>query len=86
MEQVAKIEGVLDNTKAAIDGIWQQVHNIVAANTQQAQIASTLADNVTKVTHLADEMVSEGDAVDTEINHLEQLSSELNKSIAQFKV
>jgi methyl-accepting chemotaxis protein len=86
VSQVAKIESVLSTTKEAIDSIQQQVHNIVAANTQQAQIASTLAENVTKVTELADQMVEEGDTVDNEINHLDGLSSQLRDSIAQFNV
>jgi methyl-accepting chemotaxis protein len=86
VDQVAKIEDVLETTTHAINDIQQQVHNIVAANTQQAQIASDLAHNVEKVSDLADKMVDEGSAVDNQISYLNNLSEQLTQSISRFKL
>ncbi|MDF2176801.1 methyl-accepting chemotaxis protein [Aliiglaciecola sp. CAU 1673] len=86
VQQVGEIQQVLDDTLANIGQIQERMHNIAAANSQQAAIAEEVAKNVGQVHELADESVHETADVKDSMRQLEELSSGLNRVLKQFRV
>lgn len=84
--RVGEIQNVLDNAFTGVEKIQQQMQSIVVANTQQSHTAEEIAKNVSHITELADESVKECREVESHIHQLQQLASELDRALRQFKV
>ncbi|UAA39572.1 methyl-accepting chemotaxis protein [Paraneptunicella aestuarii] len=84
--RVGEIQNVLDNAFSGVEKIQQQMQSIVVANTQQSHTAEEIAKNVSHITELADESVKECREVESHIHQLQQLASELDRALRQFKV
>lgn len=86
VKRVSEIQNVLDGALQGVEQIQTQMQSIVAANTQQSHSAEEIARNVSHITELADESVTESKDVETNIRQLHSLSEELDSTLRQFKV
>lgn len=86
VQRVAEIQSVLDESFSGVEEIQRQMQSIVAANTQQSSTAGEIAQNVNQISELADESVNESRDVEKHIQHLQNLSKNLDKVLQQFKV
>jgi methyl-accepting chemotaxis protein len=84
--QVHKLELVLTEATNHIDNIQGRMHGIAAANSQQAYIATEVAQNVLNVNKLADESVADIKQVEKSITQLQSLSESLVDVLRHFKV
>ena len=84
--QVQKLEVVLTDATNHIHEIQGRMHGIAAANSQQATIASEVAQNVLMVNKLADESVADIKQVETSITQLQTLSESLAEVLRHFKI
>jgi methyl-accepting chemotaxis protein len=85
-EQVQKLELVLTDATKHIHDIQGRMHGIADANSQQASIASEVAQNVSTVNKLADESVADIKQVEKSITKLQTLSESLAEVLRHFKV
>ncbi len=86
VQRVSDIQTVLDGALSGVDEIQTQMQSIVAANTQQSHSAEDIARNVSHITELADESVTESRDVEANIRQLQGLSEDLDSTLRQFKV
>ncbi|MBE1302275.1 MAG: HAMP domain-containing protein [Alteromonadaceae bacterium] len=86
VKRVAEIQTVLDQAFKGVETIQTQMQSIVAANTQQSATAEDIARNVSHITELADESVSESKDVESHISQLRAYALDLDKGLKQFKV
>lgn len=86
VQRVADLQKVLDQAFSGVEQIQQQMQSIVAANTQQSYTAEEIARNVSHITELADETVSESKDVEKNISDLKRLAENLDDVLKHFKV
>ena len=86
VQRVSDIQSVLDEAFSGVDKIQEQMHGIVTANAQQSHTAEEIARNVSHISELADETVRESKDAESHIRQLRGLSSDLDRTLQQFKV
>ena len=86
VKRVGDLQTVLDQAFGGVEKIQQQMQSIVAANTQQSYTAEEIARNVSHITEIADETVSDSKDVEKSISELKDLASNLEGVLRQFKV
>jgi methyl-accepting chemotaxis protein len=81
-EQSTSTNEIATNVSQAAQGISEVSKNVSSSST----VSEGIAEEIGGVTHIADSLKNDGDAVDMQLNELINLSNQLDKIVGQFKL
>jgi len=86
VQQVEQVLLAIEQIDSAVGQVKQVSKDISSATQEQETIANTIEKNLTAIHRLTELMVNHSGAMDQDSHLLNQLSSELQKIVKQFKV